>query len=440
MPDTTITAVGLPTGWTVYTQIRTSAGLIWNGSAYAAYSVGLWEAYATATPETGSTGTYVCQFPLASPAGSYTWTMFRRLGATPASDDPNISFPSPETYWNGSEFSGGTIPPPNPSPVDLITSAYAEQVLLAGGVTLTGAQGAILQTLITAASREIIRYCSRQFALTTYVDILTPEGTRQDRGEPASAKLSAFPVQSVASVLTNRSTVLTIKNVDTATNQFASVAFTMTGDVEYFDLSYTGVSLSRMASGVTTTTTLTFASYLTLASLATAINTLGNGWNAQVQPNYGLYPSASLVGVREPKNALSNGACLDLFTTPAESYDIDRSSGIMRCYGNAGSGYGGFYGGFGDPFGDSLDGMGGYGGAMGWGQHQVTYTAGWAVIPENLQQVCAEVVKGMYARLDGDPSLKSETLGKYTWSSRDVISTLPDWAQTTLGYYRSWGV
>lgn len=437
MADTTIVSNGLPTGWTVYTQIRNAAGAIWNGTAFVTYSVGDWASYATATPETpAASGTYVCQFP-AAPAGYYTWTLFKQVAGTPASTDPSISFPSDLTYWNGEEFS--TAPVSNPSPVDLITSLYATQVLAAGGITLTGPQSAILPTLITAASREIIRYCSRQFALTTYTDILTPEGQRQDRGEPATAKLSAFPVQSVASVLTGRAGVLTIKNTDASTNQFASVAFTFTGDVEYFDLVYTGVVLSRTASGVTTTSSLAFADHLTLQALATAINALGSGWNATVQASCEKHPTASLVGVREPKNALSTGACLDMFLVPASSYDIDRASGIMRCYaGGWGTGYG-VGGGYGDPYGDSLDGQGGYG-AWGWGQYSVTYQAGWSTIPENIQQVCAEVVKGMYARLEVDPSLKSETLGKYTWQARDVVSNLPDWAQSVLGFYRSYSV
>ncbi|WP_044149581.1 hypothetical protein, partial [Singulisphaera acidiphila] len=360
----------------------------------------------------------------------------KRVGASPASTDPVISFSAAPTYWNGSAFT--TAPVANPSAVDLITAEYAAQVLAAGGVTLTAAQAAIQPTLITAASREIIRYCSRQFALTTYTDILTPEGRRQDRGEPASAKLSAFPVQAVLSVLTNRSTVLTIKNHHTSTNQFASVSFAMTGDVEYFDLTYTGLILSRTASGVTTTTTLPFASSLTIQALANAVNALGHGWNATVQSSYRLHPSASLVGAREPKNALANGACLDLFTTPATSYDIDRASGIMRCYGGT-SGNG--FGPFGDVWGDSLDGSGDF---WGWGQYQVTYQAGWATIPENLQQVCAEVVKGMYARLNLNDQVTSMSGGSdsesWSWSARDATQNLPAWAAQTLGDYRSWSV
>ncbi|WP_406699235.1 hypothetical protein V5E97_10195 [Singulisphaera sp. Ch08] len=330
------------------------------------------------------------------------------------------------------------IPITNSDPVDLITGAYATNVLLAGGVTLTTAQAAILGNLITAASREVIRYCSRKFGAQTYSEIVTPEGSRQDRGEPATAKLSAFPVQSVTSVMTGRSSVMTVTNRDSTTNQIASVVFSMTGDVEYLDLTYTGLSLSRTASGATCTDTLTFASHVTLDALATAINALGNGWSATVNatgaaPNIGLFPSASLVGVREPKNALGTGVCLGLFTTPASSYDIDRSTGIMRCYGWSGNA-------FGDPFGAPWDGLGGDGGSWGWGQYQVTYTAGWATVPENLQQVCAEVVKGIYARLDGDPSLKGETADKYSWTAKDVMTNLPEWATSVLGFYKDWSV
>lgn len=437
MADTTL-RLRYPTGATLYTQVENEAGQVWDGSDYAPFATASWASYATATPEDpAGSGRYAAQFPISSPAGSYSWTMFQRLGASPAAGDTEVGTGS--DYWYGTTF--GADIPSNPSPIDLITSTYANQVLTAGGVTLTGPQAAILPNLITSASREIARYCNRLFPLTTYTEILTPEGGRQDRGEPASAKLSAFPVQSVTSVMCGRSGVLTIKNTDTATNQFAQVAFAVTGDVEYLDLAYTGLTLSRTASGVTAADTVTFAANVTLAALATAINAIGGGWSATVQASYGLYPSASLVGVREPKNALSNGARLDLFTQPASSYDVDRQAGILRCYGNGwGSGLGGFGGGYGDVWGDSLDGVGGYGGTLGWGQYQCTYTAGWSSIPEQLQLVCAEAVKIMFARLDGDPSLKSESADKYTWAAKDSLANLSEDSMRTLMYYKSWSV
>jgi hypothetical protein len=54
--------------------------------------------------------------------------------------------------------------------------------------------------------------------------------------------------------------------------------------------------------------------------------------------------------------------------------------------------------------------------------------------------VAAEAVKGIYARLDGDPSLKSETADKYSWAAKDSLGSLPDWATSTLMYYKSWAV
>lgn len=191
------------------------------------------------------------------------------------------------------------VPTPiSTSAVDLITGTFATNALLAGGISLTSAQSTILPSVITSASREIIRYCGRQFSAITYDEILTPEGGRQDRGEPASVKLSYFPVVSIDRVSTGRATVLTITNTDTSTNQLASVAFEVSGDVEYNDLSYTGLILGRAASGSTTTTSLSFAGYPTINTLATAINGLGNGWKASVasnrSPSPGLFSTTEL--------------------------------------------------------------------------------------------------------------------------------------------------
>jgi hypothetical protein len=336
--------------------------------------------------------------------------------------------------------SGGIgIAPNSNAAIDLCTAAYASDALSAGGITLSTAQLTILPTLITAASREIIRYCGRQFALATYDEIVTPEGGRQDRGEPASVKLSYFPVQSVTRVQTGRSTVLTVNNTDQTTNQLASVAFAVSGDVEYNDLTYTGLNLSRTASGTVAASSLSFTTYPTVNALAAAINALGGGWKAAVAsnstPSPGLIASTELVGVREPKNAFSPGASLDAFTTAADSYDIDRRTGIMRCYGWSGWGAGGFGGAFGDPFGSSWDGSYGLGGGvLGFSQYRVVYSAGYATIPEDIQQVCAELVKLTYERLKTDMTLQSETTGKYTFTARQAIQGLPEWAIQILTF------
>src|SRR6476646_8495657 len=97
------------------------------------------------------------------------------------------------------------------SPIDLATGAYVTSVLAAGGVTLSGEQSAILTSLITAASREIIRFCgNRPFAQQAFCETVVPEGNRQDRGEPATARLARFPVVSVTRCATGRTPALRI--------------------------------------------------------------------------------------------------------------------------------------------------------------------------------------------------------------------------------------
>src|SRR5215212_2803300 len=91
------------------------------------------------------------------------------------------------------------------SPIDLATGSYVTGVLAAGGTTLSDEQSSILASLITAASREIIRFCgNRPFAQQAFTEIVTPEGTRQDRGEPAGARLARFPVVSILRCATGR--------------------------------------------------------------------------------------------------------------------------------------------------------------------------------------------------------------------------------------------
>lgn len=332
---------------------------------------------------------------------------------------------------------------PAPNAYDLCTSAFVQQSLAAGGLTLSPAQLRVVPSLITAASKEIVRFCGRLFVPKTFDEIVTPEGARQDRGEPASAKLQAFPILDLSRVETGRTTALSIRNTDAITNQVATVQFAVTGDVEYLDLAYTGIVLKQIASGVTTSTTLTFAACPTVRSLSDAINAVGRGWSSTIPsagtaPDLGLFPSTDLVGVREPKGAFSPGAGLDLFTRPASDYDIDRASGIMRVYCG---GLGASWGGWADPFGDSWDGLGDYGGGtLGWNQYRVRYTAGFSTVPHDVRRVCVELVKYSLERLATDLTLKSENAKDYSYAVRDSWPMLTDEAAGVLMLYRDWKV
>lgn len=106
MPDTTL-RLRYPTGANLYTQIEGGTG-IWNGTAYVAFANSGWATYATSTPETPpGSGRYVCQFPLTSPAGNYSWAMYLGAGGTPAVGDVPVGTGS--GYWDGTTFGGASM-------------------------------------------------------------------------------------------------------------------------------------------------------------------------------------------------------------------------------------------------------------------------------------------------------------------------------------------
>src|SRR5262249_33613849 len=142
---------------------------------------------------------------------------------------------------------------------------------------------AILQTLITACSDAIEKYCRRRFVSKPYDELYNGNGDRR-------LMLRQYPIQSVQSVRYRPVTVLKVINNATAQNQQARVQVTSAG-----------LQLTRTASGVAVSETLlTWATYPTINALANAVNALGNGWAAQIvgdagaTGDYGLWPSADL--------------------------------------------------------------------------------------------------------------------------------------------------
>jgi hypothetical protein len=122
MADTTL-VLAYPTGANLYTQVVAPDNTVWNGSAYVSFVVASWSTYATSTPETpASSGVYMCQFPIASPAGNYKWRMYLRAGASPASTDVVVG--TGQSYWDGSTF-GGTSSVTSGVPANVIQSGTA---------------------------------------------------------------------------------------------------------------------------------------------------------------------------------------------------------------------------------------------------------------------------------------------------------------------------
>ncbi|HYV40104.1 MAG TPA: hypothetical protein VE988_30740 [Gemmataceae bacterium] len=229
-----------------------------------------------------------------------------------------------------------------------------------------------LGILITAASDAIAKYCRRDFYARSYDELYSAAGAGR-------LLLRQYPVQAVTSVRYGPVGVLKIQNTDTATHQQARVRVTSTG-----------LTLTRVASGVTTTSTLTFAGNVTLQALATAIIALGNGWTATVlgdANDYGKWPSTDLYiapsfgdGVSSQGNINVRGIYgeLQLHVNELTDFEFDPRGWLVRCE------------------------------ELGWpcgvNSLRVQYTAGYTTIPEAVQEACAEWVSEMYWQTLRDPS------------------------------------
>lgn len=284
---------------------------------------------------------------------------------------------------------------------DLITNARAKTNI----PTATSADDGTINTLITAASKAIQRYCRRDFLVIAYDEIYNGTGQRR-------LMLRQYPVISVESVRYRPVTVLKIINNNIGLNQQARVSVTATG-----------LTLVRVASGVTTTNNLSFAGNVTLTALATAATTLGNGWSGQVIGDYGTWPSADL---RSPQGALTawgQHAELKMHTYELAGYQIDERRGwLLRAIPYT------------DPellHAEDLI------WPVGINNFRIQYTAGFATIPDDVQEACAELVATWFAQRGRDLSLTLEdTASTYRYRAESV-DQLPRRIQAILKPYRN---
>jgi hypothetical protein len=262
---------------------------------------------------------------------------------------------------------------------DLITSARAQYNINQSSFTAT--ETSTIAALITAVTRAISKFCRRNFDTQTYDELYNGTGDRR-------LVLRQFPLVSVARVAYGPIPVLRVSNTGAA-NQRATVAVTATG-----------LSLTRVASGTSTTdTSVTWASYPTLTQVAAAVNALGNGWSAVVAD--GSYANRASADLRAPQgalNAMNIQAPLLLHAQELSGYDIDADRGwLIRGPASAE-----MLDAFDDPLPPTW-----FGGLNFW---RVVYTAGFATVPDDVQEACAEWVARLFWQTKRDPGLASESV------------------------------
>jgi hypothetical protein len=257
------------------------------------------------------------------------------------------------------------------SAIDLITNARARVALPSAAAS--GSDDTAINTLITACSRAIQRHCHRWLVAQDFDELYNGNANRR-------LPLRNYPLQKIASVRYRPVTVLKITNNLAGTPQ-ARVSVTSTG-----------LTLTRVTNGVTTTdTSITFAGNVTLVALQAAVNALGSGWSAAGQ-GYDSWPSADLW--------CPNGPTSDPYYTPAGQGALQCVAGAyaeLKLHTYELSGYQ-------------------YDQRQGWllraipysdpellhpedlifppgiNNFRVQYTAGYTSIPDDLQEACAQLV------------------------------------------------
>lgn len=305
---------------------------------------------------------------------------------------------------------------------DLITSARA-------GYNLPASPNAsLVSALIAACSTAISRYCKRQFVQQTYDELYNGNAQRQ-------LILRNYPLLSVQSVRYRPVTVVKITNTIANTPQARA------------SVTSTGLSLNRTTSGVNTTdTSITWAGNVTLQALVNAVNALGSGWSAQLLSDTSVYnpanlPSSDLYcpngisGANDPgvegQGALQcvggSYAELKMHTYELQGWQADTRQGwLLRAI----------------PYTDpELLHPEDLIWPLGVNNFRIQYTAGYATVPSDIQEACAEWVAALYNLAQRDPALLHQVPQSGTTSGwGKVVSGKygpPDHVRAILNLYKT---
>lgn len=266
---------------------------------------------------------------------------------------------------------------------------------------------ALLSSLITGASESVRRYCCRDFTQQAYEEYQTV-GVVQ-KGVPILVRQP--PIASISRIgMANRALLIT--NNNNQVNQRATVA-----------TDSLGMTLTTVASAVTTTTVLPYATYPTLQQLIAGIISVGNGWTAIIQnsmngQSYNLWASTNLKPLQGAATCFVTGQYLEVYE--------DISTGYTGLAGMGGS--------WGD---DSWGGSNWNFQGPGWRCQSETgeiyfyprrgslvlridYIGGFSEVPQSIQQACSDLVLWTYQSTNRDMFLQSASLG-------DASYTLKDW-------------
>lgn len=289
------------------------------------------------------------------------------------------------------------------SSADLAEFTAIDALASANERYLRGTDALLLEDAINEASAAIEEFTGRTFKSTSYRHAVSGS----DHNE---LLLRHFPIVSVAYIAVGREAVASIKYTSTSGRRAM--------------VSNDGTNLTLVSVGASTITTSIALAGLTLATLQTAVNAVA-GWTMTGVPTYGTsWPVSELLKL-EACNSLNVGVDVEMPGPPESGYHVQHKSGIVN---RAGYFTGALLtgptsmtrmGSRGVPsYSRPVDGSPGIEPFWPGGRFNiiVSYTAGYAATPADVQRLCNQLAANIVRGGRRDTSLTGEQAAGYSWS------------------------
>lgn len=262
----------------------------------------------------------------------------------------------------------------------------------------------LLTELLDAATNRIEEFCQRTFVSATYKQFISGSGS-------GTLSLPNFPITSIRRLGWERKNALSVD---------ASTSTDLRATVEVQD---NQIVLKRWDSvGAETETSIAFADYLTTALMAAQI-TATTGWTATADETVMCDELMRQGG----QDALSASAQLYYLKSTDADYRVDEDSGRINLLSAQSETQ--WY-----PFDPNAI-------SFPRGSHNifVDYTAGYAQasVPVALQEIAFEIVSSAYHGGRHDPTVASESLDGYSYSTRNAVELRDDQMRRMYQYRRN---
>lgn len=248
----------------------------------------------------------------------------------------------------------------------------------------------LLEDAIDRATAIIESHCDRKFKSRTFYEWCMPSGER-------TFTVENYPINSITNIAYGSAISFTVSS-DTASTDVRATVENDGTTIRLRKLPYSGTAESIE---------LAISSYPTTRQLVNYINLSANGWSATLTEN-----AETVTLYRFGGRGVIDAPCN--FEYPRDNvseYRVDYSTGLVHIIA--------------DRFpGIRSDDASANRFPSGFYPVFVEYTAGYATVPADLEQICIEIAADLYRERKQDKTITSESLGDYNYTQAGVAELL----------------